>query len=113
MPKNPLDIDFPTLSQGQPKKDSRRSFTSTQKKEILYQQDNKCARCHEKLDPRTIHFHHKKPWSSGGRTITTNGRALCANCHEIVSHEDILKGVDKRREKEPSEETALLKRFDL
>ena len=85
------------------KRDSRRSFTSTQKKEILYQQDNKCAKCHKKLDPRAIHFHHEKPWSSGGRTITANGRAVCGTCHEILSHKERLKKVDKkRRTKKPS-----------
>ena len=89
--KSPFDISV------EPKKDTRRSFTSTQKKEFLYQQDNKCARCHKKLDPRATHFHHAKPWASGGRTITANGRALCADCHEIISHKERLKQVDKKR----------------
>jgi 5-methylcytosine-specific restriction endonuclease McrA len=79
------------------KKDIRRSFSPTQKKEILYQQDHKCARCHKKLDPRATHFHHEKPWSSGGRTKTANGRALCASCHEILSHKERLKRVDKKK----------------
>jgi len=100
MPKNPFELPSPYSSQ--PKRDSRRSFTSTQKKEILYQQNSKCARCHKKLDPRAIHFHHKKPWSSGGRTITVNGRALCADCHEILSHKERLKKVDKKRRKKSS-----------
>src|SRR3989337_3857429 len=78
LPKSSFQFGLPT----KPKKDSRRSFTTTQKKEILYQQDNKCAKCHEKLDPRAMHFHHEKPWGSGGRTITANGRALDAKCHE-------------------------------
>jgi hypothetical protein len=93
LPKN----TFPSIGTATPKKDIRRSFTTTQKKEILYQQDNKCAKCHKKLDPRAVHFHHEKPWGSGGRTITTNGRALDAECHEIVSHNQRLKKVDKKR----------------
>jgi len=103
MPKNPFASlpQSPWLST-QPKRDKRRSFGSSQKKEILYQQDNKCAGCHEKLDPRATHFHHKKPWSSGGRTITQNGRALCPKCHEIISHKERLKKVDKKRTKKPS-----------
>jgi 5-methylcytosine-specific restriction endonuclease McrA len=100
MPKNPFEL--PSLYPSQPRRDTRRSFTSTQKKEILYQQDYKCARCHKKLDPRATHFHHAKPWSSGGRTITVNGRALCASCHEILTHKERLKKVDKRRKKKPS-----------
>ena len=37
-------------------RDSRRRFTDTQKKQILYQQDNKCAICHKKLDARTVDY---------------------------------------------------------
>lgn len=102
MPKNTLNIGPSPLLISKPKRDIRRAFSSTQKKEILYQQDNKCARCHKNLDPRAIHFDHKKPWASGGRTITTNGRALCANCHEIISHKERLKKVDKKRIKKQS-----------
>ncbi len=96
LPKNSFQFGLPS----KPKKDSRRSFTATQKKEILYQQDNKCASSlcrHKKLDPRATHFHHEKPWSSGGRTIISNGKALCAECHEIVSHKQRVKNVDKKR----------------
>lgn len=95
--KNPLDISFPSLYPSQTRKDTRRSFSSTQRKEILHQQDNKCAKCHEKLDPRAIHFHHIKPWSSGGRTMTQNEAALCPKCHEILTHKERLKRVDKKR----------------
>jgi len=96
MSKSPFASLPPSLFPSQPKRDTRRSFTSSQKKQILYQQDNKCARCHEKLDPSAIQFDHKKPWSSGGRTITVNGRALCSKCHDIISHEERLKKTDKK-----------------
>lgn len=95
--KNPLNVSMPSLYPKQVKKDSRRAFSPTQKKEILYQQDSKCARCHEKLDPRAIEFDHKKPWASGGRTKVVNGRAICANCHKKITHEARLKQVDKKR----------------
>ena len=81
-----------------PERDRRRSFSQTQKKEILYQQDNICAKCHKKLDPREVEFDHKKPWAAGGRTIVVNGRALCGSCHKIVTHNTKLKEVDKKRE---------------
>jgi 5-methylcytosine-specific restriction endonuclease McrA len=81
----------------EPKRDTRRAFNATQKKEILYQQNNKCARCHKKLDPRATQFDHKKPWASGGRTIKENGRALCSECHDIVSHEERLRQTGKKR----------------
>lgn len=109
MPKNPYDLrDVASVLIGGPEKkkpqrDSRRAFSQTQKHEILHQQDNKCARCHRKLDPRAIQFDHAKPWASGGRTITQNGRALCGECHDIVTHAQRLKKVDKkRRTKKPS-----------
>lgn len=100
--KNPSGggIGFGPLQEKETKRDPRRTFTQTQKKEILYQQDNKCARAechHKKLDPRDIEFHHKKPWASGGKTVTVNGRALCGSCHKIVTHELKLKEVDKKR----------------
>ena len=79
------------------KKDTRRSFNRTQQKQILYQQDNKCARCHEKLDPRSTQFHHSKPWASGGRTKIENGRALCGTCHDIAGHEHRLKNTDETK----------------
>lgn len=78
------------------KRDKRRSFTATQKKQILAQQDFKCKKCHKKLGV-SYHFHHTKPWSSGGKTIVKNGIALCSDCHEELSHKERLKNVDKRR----------------
>lgn len=96
--KNPLNVRIPKIYQSsQHRRDSRRSFSPTQKKEILYQQDYKCAKCHKKLDPRATHYHHKKPWAFGGRTKVVNGRALCADCHEITSHKDRLKRIDRKR----------------
>lgn len=35
-------------------RDGRRAFTQTQKNEILYQQNSKCAKCHEMLDPSVV-----------------------------------------------------------
>jgi nitrate/TMAO reductase-like tetraheme cytochrome c subunit len=82
-------------------RDSRRSFTETQKKEILHQQDYKCARCHKKLDLRTTEFDHKKPWAAGGRTVRVNGRALCSYCHKLITHKARLKKVDRKRRAQP------------
>jgi 5-methylcytosine-specific restriction endonuclease McrA len=76
-------------------KDARRAFTQTQKNEILVQQDYKCAECRKKLDLRATEFDHKKPWASGGRTIVVNGRALCADCHKIISHKHRLRQVER------------------
>lgn len=100
-----FDIDGPSLFGDEPKKkkstkngrDKRRAFTKTQKNEILHQQNMKCAKCKNKLDPRAIDFDHKKPWADKGRTVTENGRALCKNCHGIVTHKTNLKKVDKKK----------------
>ena len=81
----------------EPKRDSRRSFTTTQKNEIWAQQNGKCAKCKSKLDPRTTEYDHGKEWAEGGKTTIKNGRALCANCHKLKTHRTRLKNVDKKR----------------
>lgn len=92
LPKN----TFPNIGTTQPKRDARRAFGETQKKEILAKQDHKCAKCHKKLGV-AYHFHHIKSWSSGGKTTVENGRALCGTCHEEISHKERLKKSDKKR----------------
>ncbi len=76
-------------------RDKKRAFSTTQKNQILYQQNNKCGKCHKPLDMRAIEYHHIKPWSAGGRTITVNGAALCPTCHKIIGHEERLKEQEK------------------
>jgi hypothetical protein len=102
--ENPFGIDLGlnTSDQTDKERDTRRTFTKTQKNEILYQQNNRCAGIdcnHKKLDPRAIHYHHIKSWSESGRTITTNGAALCPTCHAISHHKENLKKVDKKPKK--------------
>lgn len=76
-------------------RDKRRAFTQTQKNEILHQQDNKCAKCHKKLDPRAIEFDHVKGWAAQGRTVIQNGAALCPTCHTLKTHNDRLTNIEK------------------
>ena len=78
-------------------RDSRRSFSSTQKKEIWAQQNGKCGECHENLDIRTVEYDHVKPWADKGRTITENGSALCPQCHKLKSHKEMHKKINKKR----------------
>jgi nitrate/TMAO reductase-like tetraheme cytochrome c subunit len=101
------DFNNPFEDSDKPKRDSRRAFNRTQKNEILYQQDNKCAICHKKLDPRTTEFDHKKPWASGGRTTTINGRALHPRCHKIVTHNQRLRKTDKKRKSKQTDPFSL------
>jgi 5-methylcytosine-specific restriction endonuclease McrA len=81
------------------KRDTRRAFTRTQKNEILHQQNYKCAKCKNQLDLRATEFDHKKGWADGGKTVTVNGQALCANCHKIKTHKSRLKKTDVKPKK--------------
>ncbi len=63
----------------------------------MHQQNYKCARCKNKLDLRATEFDHKKEWSDKGKTTIKNGRALCKNCHGIVSHKSRIKKIDTTR----------------
>lgn len=84
------------------KKDKRRSFTQLQKKEILHQQNYKCAKCHKKLDIRTVEFDHIKAWAEKGKTSIKNGAALCPNCHRLKTHSHTLTKVEKKSKKKAS-----------
>ena len=77
------------------RKDKRRNFTQSQKTEILLQQGHACARCGKDLrDPRIAKFDHIDPWADGGRTVVSNGQALCADCHSIKDHDDRFERVE-------------------
>jgi len=100
MVRNPFGIESIDLGFGtEPKRDSRRTFTRTQKNEIWAQQNGKCARCHKPLDLRTVEYDHGRAWSAGGPTRVKNGRALCPECHKLKTHEETLKKVEKRKRK--------------
>jgi 5-methylcytosine-specific restriction endonuclease McrA len=83
-------------------RDTRRTFNKTQQDKIVAVQKNKCAGCGEILDRRATRFHHKKAWAEKGRTTVENGVALCSKCHDIVTSEERLKKVDKKRPKRQS-----------
>jgi 5-methylcytosine-specific restriction endonuclease McrA len=82
------------------KRDGHSDFTITQKNEIWYQQDGKCAVCHKKLDARSVEYDHKNPWAAKGRTTTVNGRALHTDCHKIETHEKGQQQVDAKTKKD-------------
>lgn len=95
--KDPFGLRIGTSSKKKPDRDTRRSFTQSQKNEICDNQNNKCAKCKEPLLRSATHYDHKIPWEKGGKTEVKNGQALCATCHSIKSNKDRLKKVDKRR----------------
>ena len=100
---NIFDLGFGSTSKKKSNKDKRRTFTQTQRKEILHRQDMKCAKCKGKLDPRDIEYDHKKSWASGGKTEIDNGRALCGSCHNKLTHKKILNKVDKPKKTKSKE----------
>lgn len=111
LPKNRLlEPNFTGLygyqSEEKKERDNRRTFTQTQRKEILYQQNSKCAECQKGLDPRDIEYDHKKPWAANGRTITQNGRAVCGSCHNIITHNTRLNGTRKKLDKKAQKKSS-------
>ncbi|MCD1293524.1 hypothetical protein CUJ83_00750 [Methanocella sp. CWC-04] len=92
-------FNFNPFGSDDDKRDKRRAFTQSQKKEILHQQNYKCAKCHKQLDLRTVEFDHIKAWSDNGKTTIKNGAALCANCHKLKTHKNTLKKVESKTTK--------------
>jgi len=82
-------------------KKKRKGFSSSQKVEIITRQNNKCKRCKTPFNKnRRPHFDHKDENRNNNKT--SNGQALCANCHDVKSlHET------KRRNKNSEPKTDL------
>lgn len=95
-------LDFGLGLKKTTERDTRRSFTKTQKNQIWAQQNGKCAKCKKSLDPRTVEYDHKKGWADKGQTVVVNGQALCANCHKIKTHNSRLKKIEKKPSKPKS-----------
>lgn len=66
------------------KRDKRRCFSNSEKKEILQRQNYTCATCPD-TDWRLFEFHHKVAWADNGKTNVDNGVALCAKCHGKIT----------------------------
>ncbi|MFA6330358.1 MAG: HNH endonuclease [Candidatus Micrarchaeia archaeon] len=84
----------------EPERDPRRNFSQTQKNEIWDRQRGRCAGSHceqSTLLRSATHYDHIIPWEIGGRTIVSNGQALCTTCHSLKTHKDRLKKIDKKR----------------
>src|SRR3989338_6539043 len=80
------------------KSNKREPVSKSQKNEVLARQKNRCARCKKPLDMRATHFDHIKEVYKGGKSKIDNLQALCANCHNVKTHEEKLKKVENRRE---------------
>lgn len=81
----------------------REPISQSQRNEILARQKNKCNRCKKLLDMRAKHFDHIKEVYKGGKSRIDNLQALCANCHNIKTHDEKLHKVEKRRKNNSSD----------
>lgn len=81
-------------------RDERRSFNRSEQNEIWDRQKGRCVgkHCrHSLLRRSAVHYDHIKPWELGGKTIPSNGQALCPTCHSIKTNKDRLKKQAKAR----------------
>ncbi len=62
-------------------RDSRRYFTSEQRKKIYEKSLGYCAECGLSLSETNFHADHIVPYSKGGKTTLENGQAMCTRCN--------------------------------
>jgi len=77
-------------------RDTRRSFTKTQRVFIWEKQKGRCNKCKKKLDLRTAIYDHKRRWADSGKTDIKNGQALCPNCNNMKNFNENVKLADTR-----------------
>jgi hypothetical protein len=61
-------------------RDSRRSFTKSQRRDAYLKANGKCEMCGAEL-ARGWECDHVEEWADGGVTQGYNSRALCRECH--------------------------------
>ena len=64
---------------------SIRTFTDSQKRAAYERQKGVCPKCGKKFAIEEMHADHITPWSKGGKTISENCQALCADCNRRKS----------------------------
>jgi 5-methylcytosine-specific restriction endonuclease McrA len=75
----------------------RQPISKSQKDMVWDKQRGNCWFCKKKLCPSYTHYDHIKEVSKGGKSITSNLRAVCANCHSKRHKFDKAKIADKRK----------------
>jgi len=85
----------------QSKKNEREPVKSSQKSKVLARQHYKCAKCH-KLFGLSIHYHHKRFVSKGGKSTTDNLIALCPSCHADLHILEKAMEADKKKRRKTS-----------
>ncbi len=81
-------------------KKPRRNFSKSQKDKNLARQNNKCAKCKKsKFGSTPAHFDHKD--GNRNNNDTSNGQALCPNCHAGKSNkETTVRAKKQKKERE-------------
>lgn len=106
--KNPFDVGIGLGQKPEKTKYERVPVTSEQKKAVLFRQKDKCAwpncRVHFHRDGVPPHFDHIKRVDKGGKSLTSNLQALCPNHHQLKTHKENLKEVEKTRQKAKKKE---------
>ena len=64
---------------------ANRSFSRTQKLELYMRSNGKCCLCGCQISVDNFEADHIIPWSKGGKTVLTNGQALCKSCNQSKS----------------------------
>ena len=62
-----------------------RSFSRSQKLELFMQSGGECQRCNCSITVDSFEADHVIPWSKGGKTVISNGQALCKPCNRSKS----------------------------
>ncbi len=62
-------------------RDPKRTYTNTEKAQMLEKQDNKCAQCGVTITVDQAQGHHVVRHADGGKTDLDNGTAVCKECH--------------------------------
>ena len=63
-------------------KRTKRAFSYTEKRGVLYNQGYRCAHCNKRITIRSSEADHVHPYSAGGSTDGSNAQMLCRACHK-------------------------------
>ena len=63
-------------------KRTKRAFSYTEKRGVLYNQGYRCAHCNKRISIRSSEADHVHPYSAGGSTDGSNAQMLCRTCHK-------------------------------